>query len=85
MESDKASAPATSVSALSAGAGVSFSIAKRAQSKFKDKAGGSSRARPSGGLNGAAGTTRDFVYSLEEGNIHRWIGMHSLVYIYIAL
>ena len=63
-------APAGYVS--STGAGVSFSIAKRTQSRLVGKTGTLAETRD--GRRGGSSMKepeKDYIYSLEEGNIHR--------------
>ena len=64
----------TAAPSASTGGGVSFSIAKRTQSRLKEKTGG--HTEPVGGRvgpNNGPEAEKDFVYSLEEGNIHRYM------------
>ena len=74
MASNNASSATPSGSATSTGGGISFSIAKKSQSSLKGKVEGYGRA--GGGREGSKNgeeAEKDFIYSFEEGNIHRYL------------
>ena len=74
MASSEASSAAPLGSVPSTGGGISFSIAKKNQSSLKGKVGG--HAGAVGGRGDAKNSEeveKDFVYSFERGNIHRFL------------